>query len=428
MNYRDIAKLWLINPKDVRNAPLSLLRLGFSGIFIGFTVGLIIAIFRISSSWAFSNLGSLIQKQQHDSAFLSIMFFVYILAALTTGILIKKYKAIRYGGMPWDEAVLYKNQAQPPRKILLTKFIGSWLVMAAGISVGREGPSIQMGASAALGLGQSDSSSDTDRDFFVLAGCSAGLSSAFSAPLSGIFFVFEKMRTKFSWLLLYYLLAGAVGMSVSVIMFFDLGLMLPLKAQNQLKLYEYAGLIPLGVVCGAIGLLYAALIRYSKKIYSNQKIFPEISLPLFPFLGAALMFLFYPLATGEGLDILSGIKSNAFLVDQLLFFLVIKLVFTAFCYGSGIPAGLMVPLFCVGGVSGGIYHSLMNSVNLLPGTMLQPCIVMGMAASFAAAEQAPLTGCILILEMTGAYVYTPGLLLCALVGLVMALFLRGKAA
>ena len=96
----------------------------------------------------------------------------------------------------------------------------------------------------------------------------------------------------------------------------------------------------------------------------------------------------------------------------LWIFLVVKLFFTAFCYGSGIPAGLMVPLLCVGGVAGGLYADFLQYVNLLPAEYMETCLVLGMASSFTAGERAPVTAIMLVLEMTGAYILAPAALIC----------------
>ena len=404
----------------------SAISLLISGLVVGLAAGVVVALFRLFSAWAYGQISALVKTQEHDPQFYMMLFGAYILLALLVGVLISRFKAIRFGGSSWEKKALENEQSQPLSTVLLPKFIGSCLVMGSGISVGGEGPSIEMGASTALAIVEKYPSNHRNRDIFVYGGCAAGLAATFSAPFGGIPLIFEKKMAKFSWRLILFLLAGAAGVWLSVMYLFGLEMLFPVTGQEPLKLSDYWALVPLGIGCGFIGIIYASLMKCSKEIYSRIKILPEILHPLLPFLATALMLLLYPLATGEGLNIVEHVAADEYFLGPLLFFIVIKLFFTAFCYGSGIPAGLMVPLFCVGGVGGGIYFKIMNTASLLHGGLLMPCVLMGMASAFAAAERAPITSLVLVLEMTGALVYAPGLVICVLLGLVTSLFMNAN--
>lgn len=396
------------------------------GLIVGIASGLVVSLFRIFSARSYACISDFVKGSDHDARFYFVILASYVLLALAVGLLINKFKAIRFGGSAWENLALEKAQKQPLDTVLLPKFLGGCLVIGSGISVGGEGPSIQMGASTALAIFEKCSTTQKDRDLFVYGGCAAGLSAIFSAPFGGIPLIFEKKSAKFSWSLMLFLLAGAAGVWVSVTYFFGLGMLFPVHGQQALRLDDYWALIPLGVCCGFIGIVYTILMDCSRKIYARLKILPEILHPLFPFLATAIMFLVYPLATGGGLNIVENVAENEYFLGPLLFFLVIKLLFTAFCFGSGIPAGLMVPLFCVGGVGGGIYFKIMNTASLLHDGLLMPCVLMGMASAFAAAERAPVTSIVLVLEMTGAFVYAPGLIICVLLALATALFMNAR--
>ena len=392
-------------------SPLDMLWLIFLGLLVGFFSGIIISIFRITSSMAFEQALAITGAYGKNAIVPGIWLVLAILAALLVGRLMRN-PAIRFGGAAWDVETIEKAQPHALSRILLPKFVGSWLVMAFGISVGREGPCIQMGAATAMGLKNLDASNAFERRYFILGGCAAGLAAAFSAPFSGICYVYEVMREKISHSLLAFLLAGSFGVYLSCTLIFGLGVMLPTDNTPLFSLGTCWLLAPLGIFCGLVGVAYNYLVRISIKLYAMQELVPVRYRPLFPFVCAAVMILIFPAACGEGLGVFPQMEKGEALFSFLWIFLVVKLFFTAFCYGSGIPAGLMVPLLCVGGVAGGLYADFLQYVNLLPAEYMDTCLVLGMASSFTAGERAPVTAIMLVLEMTGAYIRAPAALIC----------------
>lgn len=384
----------------------------FGGFLIGFFVGVVIALFRITSSMAYSFAVKWARPDHISGLEIFLFIALAVIAALITGLLIRN-KAIRRGGAEWIQSALAKGQKHPFLKILLPKFIGSWLVMALGISVGREGPCIQMGASTAMSIMRGERENAIKRRFYILAGCAAGLAAAFSAPFTGICYVYEVMKEKIGHLLLLFMLAGSFGVYVSVSQIFGLGTMLNLGPTPLPSPQLFLLLVPLGICVGCVGIAYNYCLCYSLSMYGQQKHLPIYLGPLFPFVMAALMVLFFPAITGEGLTIFSTMQSGSPLISYLCLFLAAKLLFTAFCYGSRIPAGVMVPILCLGGVMGGIYGNACVFFELMPLEYVNGFIVMGMAGAFAAAERAPITGLVLTLEMTGAWITAPGMLLVA---------------
>lgn len=405
-------------------------RLALWGLVIGLLSGSVIAVFRITTSKAFHAVGQWFRANAADPLQCCLWLIPAVVAALITGWLIRN-PAIRSGGASWIAQSIAAPQKGVWARILAPKFIGTWLVMACGLSVGREGPCIQMGASTALGLACLDGGGDAathaaKRRMLILCGCAAGLAAAFSAPFAGIFYVLEVMKERISRNLLILMLGAALGVYLSTTGIFGLGLMLPLRGGNNLAELPFiwnAALVGLGA--GFVGLLYAGLLRRALALYGRARRFPVMLRPLLPFLGAALLLYIYPQATGEGLSIFHLLESGG-LVSALLVFLCVKLLFTAFCYGSGIPAGVMVPVLALGGVAGGLCGWALAAAGIAGGGGMAAFMAMGMTSAFAAAEHAPLTGIVLVLEMTGTYAATPGLLLAAGAATLLARLVRSR--
>lgn len=396
------------------------------GLLIGLVTGAIISIFRILKDGTFNIVS--IWAGEYKSSVLGVLAILAAaaVAAFIVGRLIRN-PAIRYGGARWIGQTLENGQAKPWLKILLPKFIGSWLVLGFGVSVGSEGPCIQMGAATAVGLKKFDSKQAVERRYFILGGCAAGLAAAFSAPFAGISYVYEIMNEKLSRPLFLFLLAGGIGVYISCTLVFGLDVMVPLNGVPLPNLTQLWLLLPLGIMAGITGVAYNYFLRWSIAFYTSRNHLPMDWRPMFPFIGAAIMLMIFPAITGEGTSIFPGLESGKALVGYLCFFILAKLIFTAYCYGSGIPAGLMVPVICLGAATGAVYADWFTAFSLLPPECAEACIAMGMAGAFAAAERAPITALILISEMTGSFAIMPGMLLVASVATIIARLAKAKA-
>lgn len=394
------------------------------GFFIGLCAGAVISVFRITTDAAYSYA---LAWTGNADFFTGLAWFILAgIAAFCVGRLVRN-PAIRFGGDKWIKDAIASGQPHAWRVILLPKFVGSWLVMAFGISVGREGPSIQMGAATALGLKKLGDNAKIERRFFILGGSAAGLAAAFSAPFAGVCYVYEVMKEKMSPSLFTFLLAGGFGVYISCTQIFGLDVMLPLGPTPMPPFHSLWLLLPLALFAGASGVAYNYLIRISCRAYASQKLIPPDWQPFFAFFGAAFLLFCFPALTGEGLSIFASVDAGKLALGYLCLFLIAKLFFTAYCYGSSIPAGLMVPVLCIGGVSGAIYADCMVSLGLMSPEFSLTCLVIGMASAFSAAERAPVTGLVLVAQLTGAYAACLGMLLCGAIALWLSKIARTKA-
>lgn len=400
------------------------IRLALWGLGIGLFSGSIISLFRITTSMAIDFVRQWFHANLNDPLQCAIWIIPAVLAALITGWLIRN-PAIRSGAGTWVSEALAAPQKSILGRILVPKFLGTWLVMACGLSVGREGPCIQMGAATALGLAPMSNRQDAaKRRMFVLCGCAAGLAAAFSAPFAGIFYVFEVMKERIGRNLLILMLGSSLGVYLSATRLFGLGLMLPLQ-DGSLPAFPYIwNMAAVGLGAGLVGICYSWLLRHGLALFGRFRL-PIVLHPILPFLAAGFMFFFYPQATGEGLSIFSLLESGG-AISALLVFLGVKLLFTAFCYGSGVPAGVMVPVLAVGGVAGGLCAIVLSMIGLAGDGGMGAFIAIGMACAFAAAEHAPLTSMILVLEMTGVYSAAPGMLLAVACAMLLTRILRAE--
>ncbi len=176
------------------------LKLAFEGILIGLISGLVVVFYRLILQYA-EQLRQWVTNQPTPFAFFG-WFIILILAALFVGRLMVKEPMICGSGIPQVEGALANKIKMNPLSVLMNKFIGGTICIGAGLSVGREGPSIQLGAVAAQWVSRLTKRTKLEEKYLFSSGASAGLAAAFNAPLAGVMFALEEVHKHFSPLVL----------------------------------------------------------------------------------------------------------------------------------------------------------------------------------------------------------------------------------
>ena len=177
----------------------TLLVLALLALIVGAFAGLIGAVFRLSLEHADRLRGALI-AWAHGERFVGYLCVTLAcaVAALVAAWLVRQFSPHASGsGIPHVEAVLHGELPQAPFRLIPVKFAGGLLAIGSGLALGREGPSVQMGASIAHREGQVARCSWPDCRVLVAAGAGAGLATAFNAPIAGAIFVLEELVRRF---------------------------------------------------------------------------------------------------------------------------------------------------------------------------------------------------------------------------------------
>lgn len=416
------------------------------GCLVGFAGGLIVGSFRWTHNLAYAPTQAMALETP-------LIWFVFlILAGGLVSFFMERLPEIRSSGIPVVEDMLDVNTPFNWCKILWTKFVGTWLVLLGGLSVGREGPSIEMGAAAGFGISRklpvlfprlfpAMTGPHTHGNLGIMAGAGAGLSAAFGAPLGGIAFVVEEMRCHCTPSMLITLITAAFSADL-VLTAFGLGPMFPFTKAAGLPVLDYWLLLPLGIGFGLAGAAYNTLLLTSTALYDKVP-FPANTRALPPLLLAGvLLFLSPHLLTGGEVLILAQPEALSPL-SLVALLLAGKLLFSVLCAASAVPGGLLMPMLCIGGVAGAVilrlFAPILGPTLALPQLTpeyLQLWIILGMSAFFAGSVRAPITGALLTIQMTGAWALTPETIVIALIAGKTADFaksqpiyeaLRGKA-
>ncbi|SQI31810.1 H(+)/Cl(-) exchange transporter ClcA [Serratia plymuthica] len=261
-------------------------------------------------------------------------------------------------GIPEIEGAL--EELRPVRwwRVIPVKFIGGMGTLGAGMVLGREGPTVQMGGNVGrMVLDIFRMRGAEARHSLLATGAAAGLSAAFNAPLAGILFIIEEMRPQFRYNLIS-IKAVFIGVIMSSVVFqlfngehsvIEVG-KLSSAPINTLWLY-----LVLGAIFGAVGVMFNAL------IFRTQDMFARLHggkmrkvLLMGGLLGGicGILGLIQPEAAGGGFGLIPIAAAGNYSVGMLMFIFITRVITTLLCFGSGAPGGIFAPMLALGTLFG----------------------------------------------------------------------------
>ncbi|WP_211256345.1 H(+)/Cl(-) exchange transporter ClcA [Edaphobacter aggregans] len=310
--------------------------------------------------------------------------------------------------------------------ILPVKFFGGFLAIGSGLALGREGPTVQMGASLSGVVSGLLVKQDEDRRVIEAAGAGAGLAVAFNAPIGGSVFVFEELTSSFTpWLLVATLAATTFAVWIMRLILgnhFDF----MVRQVSLTTVWEGWPFLVLGLLLGAGGALYNSTIIGLLRLCDR---FARVSsVQRAALIGAVvgLVGWFAPAMIGGGDNLTQAILTQRFTTAALAGIFLLRFAIGPWSYAAGCPGGLFAPMLVVGASFGALFGEVLN--HFLPALGITPfaCAVVGMAALFTACVRAPLTGIVLAVEMTGRGDLTLPLLSASLMAMLITMMLDSE--
>lgn len=376
-------------------------KLIFDSLLVGIAVGLVIVIHRtilLTISPIFINF---YEKANKNYFLIPIVFIVLISLGFFVGTMVKKEPMISGSGIPQVEGILTRNLKQNWLNVLFYKFVGGLICLGAGLSLGREGPSVQMGACLGEGISNKMKKLDNENKYLITSGASAGLSAAFNAPISGVMFSLEETHKNFSPLVLVSAMISSLMADFISQNFFGLTPSLYFSKLNSLPLKYYWVLIILGIVIGISGVVFSKGLLITQDLYKKLNVSKEIKC-IIPFVITGIVGIIFPIVLGGGHDLIIALKEENFSLTFLFVLIVVKFLFTFVCFGSGAPGGIFFPLLVIGALVGNFVGIICVRYLGIPASYLLNFIVIAMAGHFSSIVKAPITAILLISEMTGS--------------------------
>jgi CIC family chloride channel protein len=333
-------------------------------------------------------------------------FVIGIGGILVSLYLVKKYAPETSGsGVQEIEGAL--DEVRPLRwnRVLPVKFFASLFSLGSGFLLGREGPTIQLGANVGKMIKDFFRQPDEENNTLVSAGAAAGLASAFNAPFSGIIFVVEEMHGHFKYT--FFSLASIMVAAGTA----DLVVRAAVGNSPVIKMMIYPSpsiktiglFILLGLVFSIVGYIFNKLLIVSLDFFSSLKKSVFLISVIIVGLIIAVVGVSNPDMIGGGYGTIRMVLDHSFSLQFLLVLFIGRLLLTVLGYGTGVPGGIFAPLLSIGVVVGLFFGTSMHSY--FPELVSHPGIfaVAGMAGIFASTVRAPLTGLMLALEMTSNF-------------------------
>lgn len=394
------------------------------GIAVGSIVGLVIALFRIMIVKADQARLMAVHLVKVKPIYAFAVLLVLILIAWILDKLIRFEPDISGSGIPQIEGELKGLEDQNWRKVLIAKFAGCVLAIGGGLALGREGPSIQLGGMIGKGFARRKNALLTEERMLMSCGAGAGLAAAFGAPLAGVLFALEELHKNFSAEVLVSTMAASAVADYIAVNIIGLRPVFDFDVEHRIPLRLYWAVVLLGVILGILGVLYNKLLDKMQDFFDKfDSKFISIGIML---MISFLMMFIYPTVLGSGNDLVKVISDGKFTLIALAILLVAKLFFSTGSFGTGTPGGIFLPLLVIGAITGGLYSTFLSTVFGVEEYYIKGFVIIAMAGFFSAIVRAPITGVILITEMTGNFMTLLSLVAASLVAYVVADLLGGE--
>ncbi|WP_405398197.1 H(+)/Cl(-) exchange transporter ClcA [Maribacter sp. Asnod2-G09] len=375
-------------------------------LLVGLVTGLLSSLFRLllTRLTTLRTISKIVGTDQYGLDWIFPIIFTFI-GVWFSVFLVKKYATETAGsGIQEIEGALDGFRPIRWRKVLPVKFIASLFSLSSGLLLGREGPTVQIGANVGKMTEDIFKQPAEEDNPLISTGAAAGLASAFNAPFAGIIFVIEEMNGhfKFNFYSLAALMIGAGSADLVVRLLVGSG---PVLKTTIFTFNELSGIwlfVLFGLMLSVVGLAFNKLLIISLDFFKKLKVNFVIT-ALVIALVITGVGLFSEDMIGSGYSTITNVYRNSFTLKFLLVLFVVRFALSIVSYGSGVPGGIFTPLITLGVISGMLFGGLAQY--FFPDIVTDPAIfgVAGMAGIFASTIRAPLTGLALSVEMTANY-------------------------
>jgi hypothetical protein len=419
---RSLDKSYVV--RNIRQKQRFKYKLILEGIAVGSIVGLVIALFRIMIVKADHARQIAVHMVKVRPVYAFAVLLLLVLIAWILDKLIRFEPDISGSGIPQIEGELKGLEDQNWRKVLAAKFAGCVLAIGGGLALGREGPSIQLGGMIGKGFARRKNALLTEERMLMSCGAGAGLAAAFGAPLAGVLFALEELHKNFSAEVLVSTMAASAVADYIAVNIIGLRPVFDFDVEHRIPLRLYWAVVLLGVILGILGVIYNKLLDKMQDFFDrlgNKFISIGIMLMI-----SFLMMFIYPTVLGSGNNLVKVISDGKFTLIALAILLVAKLLFSTGSFGTGTPGGIFLPLLVIGAITGGLYSTFLSTAFGVEEYYIKAFVIIAMAGFFSAIVRAPITGVILITEMTGNFMTLLSLVSASLVAYVVADLLGGE--
>jgi CIC family chloride channel protein len=364
---------------------------------IGAVVGLVVVAFIVLTE----NLGS---KMYPAGGPAWRRVFVPVAGALSTGFLLSRYfPNARGSGIPQTKTALFLRDGFISFRTVLGKFGLCSVSLASGIALGREGPSVHVGAGIASSLGRRLGLSPASIKSLIPTGAAAALAAAFNTPISAVLFSLEEVMGNMHAPVLGSIVLGSATSWIVLHLILGDEPLFHVPAYQLVHPVEFVFYAVLGVLGGLVSVSFVKLLLWQRRWFLKAPRSSQWVLPAAGGLTVGLLGWFFPEVLGVGYAYVGKALNGQMLISSMALLVLLKVIATATCYSSGNAGGIFGPSLFIGammgGAVGGAAHLLVPDYTGSVGAYA----LVGMGTAFAGIVRVPLTSVIMVFEITRDY-------------------------
>jgi CIC family chloride channel protein len=349
------------------------------------------------------------------------LFLVPAIVSLGTGALLAwVFPGVRGSGVPQTEAAYHLRGGVIPARVPVGKFLTGVLCIASGHSMGREGPSVQIGAGLASVVGQWLALPRERIKDLVPVGAAGALAAAFNTPVAAVLFALEEIIGDMNASLLGSTVVASVASVVverSILGNEPLFRVPEYHLQHPTELLAYAAL---GIVGGIVSLVFCKALLGLRSLFLRLPAWSRAWQPAVGGVVIGALLIAVPQVMGVGYEYVDSALNGGLVLRTMMVLCIVKMVATIVSYASGNAGGIFAPSLYIGAMAGGAVGTVVHRVFPLYTADPGAYALVGMGTLFAGIIRAPMTSVFMIFEITQDYQILVPLMVANLLSLVIS--------
>ena len=380
---------------------------------------------------------------RNNPAFIPLLFVALFAGSVLVGTLMRFLPSVSGSGVPQTEGAAHGLFRFKWYEAITGMLAASLFTIFMGLTGGSEGPSIMMGGACGSLTNDLLKRGAIIRRYQVTGGACAGISVAFNAPLTGMAFAFEEAQKRFTPEVFVCSFSSVV---VAVLVRNALGPLIKLNTASFFNSFSFAGVNPLNymflvyvifsaVIAALVGIAFYFLVFVVKKLFKKSKI-TRVCKGLFrvsiPFVLAGAFGLITAYVMGGGHHFIQSLGSKGEGLEHifssplwvtLLIIVLLRFIATVLNIGSGVPAGAFVPILAIGAGLGALLSLLCKTMGM-DEAYADALILVCMSTFFTSIVKAPITGIVMVVELTWNFTFLLPAIIGVAIGYLMGLLFR----
>ena len=302
-------------------------------------------------------------------------------------------------------AIIGRYKFIRPFRLLGAKFAAGLASIGLGLTLGKEGPSMQMGSVCGTIVGENFKTTPVEKKHLIASGAGAGLAAAFTTPLAPVFFIIENMQ---GWgaikIMIPTLLASLCSGYFAGIIFTNSHLhSVIIQEPTYDTSYKIIILFAFAVFIFIVGRIYCFSILRIKTAMRSFRLPRWTKILIVSVITSVMGFIFIDITAGGEKELIFQVHNNQSSFWYVFLIMVLIILTTSIGYGINFSGGLILPTLVLGGISGKVFAMILTDMDIIPVEVIPFFMYIGLALMFTCVFSSPITGLIIAIEITGKY-------------------------